>query len=246
MSIVDAVVKDILSRVEIVEPPAEAEFNPDPVKGIELAPGGTGIIEAMRPHPGEVAENEKGEELLGSYTPMSSPGVITLYSEKLASFFWHNIKDILKQGYYLDRRNLERLAYMTTIKTYTHEQFHHFADVARHLFGLHYDRNVEEALAVAHSFHEISGSMRTTWNNKIGLLPNPIYRVMLHKVFRYYQPGYRDWVHYQTKFTFEDGLVKYLGPACTIFLEKSGISLANILEAIHSVVSGQGIVEKQT
>ncbi len=243
MGLVDVVVRHILNTIEVDEP-QEEDGNQALVRGITLRPVGKARISSMEPHPSQVQEGEQGEELLGSYTPMASPGILTLHKDKIASFFWHHVRDILDQGYYMDKRDLERLAYMTTIKTYTHERFHHFADVQRNLFNTSYDRYTEEALAVAHSYLEITGTMRSTWNSKIGLLPTPIYQVMLQSIFRFYQPGYKDWVQFRTKHDYERGLVSYLGPPRTTFLEKSGICVAGLLISMQAVVADQGVIEK--
>lgn len=211
--------------------------------GVQLSPFEIERIESMRPHPGEIQEGEEGEEILGTYKPMSSPGVLTLHATELTSYFWHLVKDILDQKYYISKRDLKHLAYMVTMKTYTHEQFHHFCDVARHLFGSVKDRNMEEALAVAHSYLEITGKLRSKGNSRIEQIADTVYRAMLDRLFRFSQPGYRDWVDYRTPQDYQAGLISYLQPPATQLLERNGVSMGGILSSIQVSVDGQGVIE---
>ena len=48
----------------------------------------------------------------------------------------------------------------------------------------------------------------------------------------------KDWVKYQSKFDFQFGLVSYLAPPSTAFLENSGINMADTLNSIQSTVAG--------
>ncbi len=60
-------------------------------------------IELMWPNPEQVAE--EGEELLGVYHPMASPGVITLYWDRIGSFFWHHILLLAGKGFPIGRED---------------------------------------------------------------------------------------------------------------------------------------------
>jgi hypothetical protein len=120
-------------------------------------------------------------------------------------------------------RELKRLATVAVHKTYTHERFHFFCDVSRHLLGGAKDRMTEEALAVASSFHAIEAA-RGQWNSPAGLLGNAPYRLFLDRIYAFSAPGYRDWINYQSKPAFEDGMVRYLvSPTKLLFLTSSGV-----------------------
>ena len=214
--------------------------------GVKLSPRGQEIIEGMEPHPDYIQECEEGIDVLGTYHPMTSPGVITIHVSKLTSFFWHHIADILSQGHHISWRDLEYLAYMVTILVYKHEQFHHFCDVAQHLFSGRYNylRNTEEALAVANTYLEISIHMRTKKSSKIGMISKTVYQEMLEKIYRFSQPGYRDWVNYKTLQSYQAGLIKYIKPHSSELLGKNGISVAGILDSINNAVKYQGVIEQ--
>ncbi len=128
---------------------------------------------------------------------------------------------------------------MTVTKTYVHEQFHHFADVARHLLGAKYDRDVEEALAVAFSYRHLGA----TWLRGRVRYPVsvPLVRELLSAMFHYVSPGYRDWHLYKADHDFARGLVSYLGPASSGFLERNGIDVSRVLLTIADTVRDAGV-----
>lgn len=214
--------------------------------GVVLSPKGKETIAGLKPYPGYVQKCEEGEEILGTYQPMCSPGIITLHVPELTSYYWHLIADILNQGHQISWNDLEHLAYMVTIKTYKHEQFHHFCDVSQHLFSncYNYIRNIEEALAVAHSYIEVTLRMRTKRSNRIGKISKAVYQAMLDRIFVYYQPGYRDWINYKTISSYQAGLLNYIKPHSAGFLESNGINMSDILGSISLEVKNQGVIEK--
>jgi len=66
---------------------------------------------------------------------------------------------------------------------------------------------------------------------------------MCSKLYRYTSAGYRDWINYQTKYEFDEGIIKYLGPPVSHFLRINEIDVAGILIAIRRAISGQGVVD---
>ncbi|WP_027717472.1 hypothetical protein [Desulfovirgula thermocuniculi] len=202
-------------------------------------------ITRMEPHPEAVAA--EGEEVLGTYRRMKSPGIITLYWERIGSLFWHHILSLLHSGWRIRRADLCALATVAVAKTYVHEVFHFFADICRHLFGSAYERDQEEALAVAASYRHIC----RTWLE--GGVKHPVSKPLLgefvSRIFTYTGPGYRDWHLYQSEHTFCRGIVDYLGPPAAGFLEGNGIDVASILLAVQDTVSqsaavGAGVVTR--
>jgi len=70
-----------------------------------------------------------------------------------------------------------------------------------------------------------------------------LYREAVDTVFRYYTPGYRDWVNYRNRLDFEKGLVAYLGSPNSGFLERNGISVATVLNSIMESTKNKGVIE---
>jgi hypothetical protein len=175
---------------------------------------------------------------------MKSPGRIVLYWERIGSVFWHIVLDLNNKGYYIDKGNLSHMAFLAVTQVHAHEHFHHFCDVCRHLFDCVYDKNIEEALAVAWSYHEVI-EKRSDGRSVFATIYTPLYRELIQRLFDYRAPGYRDWVGFQTKFDFSQGVISYLGPKDTHFLETSRIDVAGILMAVKESLleSGCGVNE---
>jgi hypothetical protein len=206
---IDTCVDRILKMVPI----APEESGDGPPRGIALTPKGEQIIDGLRPYPEEIEEagddTERDDLWLGQHFPMSSPGRIDLHWQRLGSCFWHHLRGLLGQGYYLESAHLRPLATLVVANTFHHELFHHYADAISRLTHVRRVFPEEEALAVAWSYHAVlaeSNDGRTV----IGRLPRPASRAFLLRMYRYRAPGYRDWVHFQTPDAFDDGLAAYL------------------------------------
>ena len=233
MSIVDVCVKDILKRFPLN---SEGEL-----LGMSWPDWLDAELDNMGPEPAAVME--EGTEVLGHYEPMASPGRIVLHREELASFFWHQARNIFRAGYHVEANDLQNMCHMVVMKVYTHEQFHHFCDVARHLFGSRYDRMREEALAVTWSYFQME-ALRWQWSSKEARLSSGIYRSMLPKLFEYRAPGYRDWVNYKAKPDFEMELIRYIGPVSSTTMEHNGIDMNAVLVSIFESTKAKGVVEE--
>jgi len=238
MKIVDAATKRILSMVNIQEPD---NLSSGLVQGAVIPDEEAAIIGSWSCTSGYVSE--VGEEVLGEYFPMASPGRLVLYVDQLGSFFWHLALDIQNKGFYMEIRDFEMMAHLAVTKTYVHEQFHHCCDVTRQLFGGRFDRNVEEALAVAWSHRKVQ-ELRQTWSSREARLSSPCYYELMRGLYHYSALGYRDWGYYVTDSDFALGLTRYLSPACGNFLEHSGINMAQVLTAIFAEVSDKAVVEE--
>ncbi len=101
------------------------------------------------------SHHEQGEiinDILGTYTPMHSPGKITLYYSNIKAFTKHAI---LKCNSYLPVTNqvAQYLVLFAVESVYIHEHFHLFSDITRATFKTNapYDPLREEALAEAYT-----------------------------------------------------------------------------------------------
>ena len=235
MGIVDQCVDRILKRITLE--PAAGNFPGQ----LALPPGFEQEVDLGNFSPQLV--EEEGEELLGYYEPMASPGRLVLKVNCLSSFFWYHARDFFRAGYYIEENDLRCMCHMVVMKTYTHEQFHHFCDVARHLFGTGYDRLREEALAVAWSYFQLE-ELRCQWSSKEARLSAGIYRDLLPRLFQFRSPGYRDWINYKSRADFELEMIHYTGPASSGTLERNKINMSNVLVRILEATKAQGVVEE--
>ena len=188
-------------------------------------------IEQMEPSLGAIAESPS--DVLGTYTPMSSPGIITLHVRELTSFYWKHVARLYQKFPHMEWIDLQQMAHVVVFKTYFHEQFHHLADVCRHLFHGKYDKDVEEALAVAYSYYKM---MLYFESNKKIKITELLYANLVEQIYKYHSPGYRDWVNYQRREMLFEGMVQYLIPHNPYVLRSGRISLSEILLEIHKVI----------
>jgi len=199
-----------------------------------------GVIEEMEPTPEAVFAAD--DDVLGTYQPMASPGIITLYWERIGAMFWHTLLNVSRAGNSkIPFDHVECLARLLVTTVYVHEQFHHACDVMRHLAGAQCEKEREEALAVAWSYHQAPISVR----GRSSQLARNIRKDFMKAIFRYTAPGYRDWYVFKDLQDLRDGITRYLVPAGTHkFLLGSGV---NVDEIVHGLVSatvqGRGAVE---
>ena len=236
MGIVDVCVELVLKRVRL-----STGIGGGAPGGLILPPSVEEEIEGMNTPPSAV--EAEGEEVLGHYEPMASPGRLVLHQDALSSFFWHHAREIFRAGYYVEENDLKFMCHMVVLKTYTHEQFHHYCDVTRLLFGGVYDRLTEEALAVAWSYFQLE-EHRRQWNTKEARLSAGIFRELLPRLLRYRSPGYRDWVDFRVRADFDAELIRYTGPGSSTRLEHNGIDMNAVLLSIMEAAKMRGVVEE--
>ena len=202
------------------------------------------IISTMSPSPGMIRESgtgyvilpnqeeqpidEDSMEPLGTYHRMSSKGRITLYWKNIGSFFWHTIYDMINDGIRFNKNDMYYMNLVVVDKTYFHERFHHFCDVCSHMFGSGFHRYMEEALAVAWSYHSI-GWARSDGRTCESRLPKHIYNELMDRIYQYTARGYRDWINYKDKESLEFGILDYLPPPDRNFLVNSGVPLGKLI-----------------
>lgn len=172
------------------------------------------------------------EDVLGHYTPMSSPGSITLHSGNLRAFLWRLVDTLRnRQGLPVIKEDLPAMAQLLASSTYHHEHFHFFCDIQRRLFPTSkFDPLMEEALAVAYEHRKIEEE-HSRWQSVVGRMTRVVYRSLLVEAFKYTQPGYRDWILYSDDARFADGLANYIDPPNCQFLEASGVAVDSLLMA---------------
>lgn len=172
---------------------------------------------------------EVPRSLLGSYTRMASPGIITLYADNIASY-WKSLLRHTQRSYpFLYPREAERILRLIVQSVYEHERFHYLCDFARRVFKeTSHDREHEEALAVAATWH---------WVNKIKDSPDfdnlhpKVRREIVRKRFQYRSPGYRDWGNYSDRKIFHDATSEYLFPSAAAMFSTCGLELSQWLLA---------------
>lgn len=178
-------------------------------------------------------ELEYDEEVLGQYTPMSSPGKISLSIHTIRDHFCHHIQDLIRAGYSITFYDISNLAHIYIRKTVFHEYFHHYTDIQRQLFGSYHSKNTEEALAVAWSRMKIE---QYTKNKKYWKTPvnTPTYERFKRNIYNYCQPGYKDWkIHYDPKSddksVFCDTIRTYTLPSGSTKLKENGIDFVALI-----------------
>jgi hypothetical protein len=177
------------------------------------------------------AYQEEGDEYLGRYFPMSSPGTIELNCPKLRGFFWYIIDRLQRSGHIFWKSDLEGLAHLTVHKTWWHEHFHLFSDIQSYILQSipgSRTRDLEEALATAFSYIQIMRE-RKKWQTIIGRIHANIFAPFLRNAFNFLSPGYQDWPQYDDKIRFADGLVTHFAPVRASWLESNGVFVGDLL-----------------
>lgn len=181
------------------------------------------------------------QSVLGVYVPMSSPGQIILYSQKIRNFFWSLVKRIHGRIPYITKSDLTAGSRLVSMKTYNHEIFHFNCDVFRMLLGSSYDVMTEEALAVAYARMKIAEE-RKNGQTLIGRMNGSVYSLMMDESFRYRSEGYSDWIKYADEVRFNLGLLNYIAPRKLMELQSNNV---NVEDLIFSMLGkAKGFTEK--
>jgi len=175
-------------------PPLEMFLEPPPDVMVGSTPGGegAGIDDWMERHP----------NVLGTYSPMRSPGRVVLIGGNLEGFYWSLVRVASRGMQFLTKLDLHGAWALVRSKTHEHELFHYNMNVFRELFGGPYQPDLEESLAVASARLKILGH-RATWNSQIGRMNGLFYSRIMEAAFRYRSAGYRDWVLYADEARFQ-------------------------------------------
>ena len=72
------------------------------------------------------------KDILGTYSPMTSPGKITLHFQELNAYFLYLLNYLQHDlKLYIIEKDLRQLITLVVFKTYHHEFFHFFCDIQR-------------------------------------------------------------------------------------------------------------------
>ena len=210
-----------------------------------------GLSESAEPYleqPEDVLlEVEQGSRiLLGSYTPMQSPGVLVLYQDNMRNFFWGAVRDVLSRnrGIWISQNDLKYTAEALIFMVLWHEQFHFCCDAIRQLLGSTYNPMVEEALAVAYSRLELH-KLRYK-HSRVSRIHPQFFSGIMQRAYDYTSPVYRDWPHYSDDIMFSQGLIQYFLSQGNK-LEHNGVNLSRMFnEMIASLlyVEQNGYIER--
>ena len=186
--------------------------------------------------PGQESPCMRGNVIiLGTYSAMSSPGVVSLCLDNLKDFFHSLVNRSLHAGHPISSKELKLIAKIVVYKTYWHELFHFDCDVLRHLFGGYIDRNIEEALAVARSQWRI----RSFNGYKFLGISRDRFDFIVSEAFKYTSPGYKDWVNYSDEKDFQHGLLRYINPPTSGFLRSNGVQVQKLIYALLTQDNGK-------
>jgi len=190
--------------------------------------GSTGHFLEQPPdtHPEEIIDFDN---LLGSYSPMRSPGRLVLYQENIRQFFWCLVRDVFKNNpnIWVSSADLKNMADIIVRQTWWHEQFHFCCDVFRHLFASRFDSMTEEALAVAFSRIKIREARQDGRTSTAKIHPT-FFTLLLERAFEYSSPGYRDWPKYSDPETFSNKLADYSMMNQYMRLAYNGVDLPSL------------------
>jgi len=162
------------------------------------------------------------EELLGCYTPMSSPGVIELFLNQMKNFLVQIVGDMVSAGYHVSYSDFVRMAEICVRKTFYHEYFHHYSDIQKRLFSFVKTKEIEEALAVAWSRMKVDEFC--TKDLKLHSVTS-LFDAFKRKLYNYCIPGYKDWKNYSISATFYEGICRYMMPSKSYDLLTKGVNL---------------------
>lgn len=100
---------------------------------------------------------------------------------------------------------------------------------------------MEEALAVAYSRIRIVKD-RSDGRNPLSRMNGVLYNLALTEAYKYYSPGYKDWLSYSGETFFKLGFLDYIQPPQFSFLRSNGIEVEHLLQQIF--VFNNGFVER--
>lgn len=198
---------------------------------------------------GEKTINE--EIILGTYTPMNSPGIITFNRNNIKRYSGSLIRKVVNSGISLGLDTALFTIYFVVEDIMKHESFHYYCDYKRQLTGSKFDRDKEEAFAVAHSYQE-THTLNQTFHHafiydndynsffsnyfhnapNIQLCENRMTAIFnfLHKEHYkgFSSPGYKDWYLYKGLNCYETHYFDYLKNSKLDTLLENGVPVNDI------------------
>jgi hypothetical protein len=119
------------------------------------------IADAINENGKKVTDSDLNEIILASYTLMdfsvenNSPGIITFYKDNIKLYITSMI-DHIDSPTPIGLNAALYILYFVMYDLLTHEGFHFYSDIKRHLTGSKFNITIEERLAVAHSYNTFS------------------------------------------------------------------------------------------
>jgi len=194
---------------------------------------------------------DRGDILvLGSYTPMQSPGIITFYKNNIARYSAGLIRMLHQSGYSLRPEMAFFVIHFVVDDIMNHEIFHYYSDYKRRITGASFDHNKEEGLAVAYSyevkkryrpFNRFNSRFSYYHESQFDFLLSPyskkeygqIRSVLMKKHFKFYTlPGYRDWQLYKGYFDWDIHAYEYLKNDLLDTLKSNGVCVDEIYKEV--------------
>jgi hypothetical protein len=196
-------------------------------------------------------EDTKDEAIiLGSYTPMNSPGVITFYRNNIKKYSGSLIRKVVNSGISFGLDTALFTIYFVVEDIMKHESFHYYCDYKRQLTLASYDHDKEEAFAVAHSYQEMhdwhtfyhafmhgseyNAFFRNYFHNgpNVHLCKNRMVAIFEFLRKEHYKgftlPGYKDWHLYKKRESYETHYFDYLKNSKLDALLKNGVPVSDI------------------
>lgn len=202
--------------------------------------------------------------VLGSYTPMNSPGVITFYRNNIKKYSGSLIRKVVNSGISLGIDTALFTIYFVVEDIMNHESFHYYCDYKRKLTSAQYDHDKEEAFAVAHSYQQMndwhtfyhafmhgspyndffSNYFHNGQNIKQNIIRmNAIFDYIIKEHYKGYTlPGYRDWHLYKGRDSYETHYFNYLKNNVLENLLKNGVPVNDIQWEINHLENKGAII----
>jgi hypothetical protein len=205
---------------------------------------------------------DRGDILvLGSYTPMQSPGIIAFYKNNIARYSAGLIRMIHQSGYSLRPEMAFFVIHFVVDDIMNHETFHYYSDYKRRITGAPFDHNKEEGLAVAYSYEvkkrlwpimRFNSGFSYHHESRFEFLRSPygrkvygqINRILMKEHYKFYSlPGYRDWPSYTGFRNWNNHAYEYLKNGLLDTLKSNGVCVDEIFKEVRLFCSsGAAIV----
>lgn len=202
--------------------------------------------------------------ILGSYTPMNSPGVITFFRKNIKNYSGSLIRKVVNSGISMGLDTALFTIYFVVEDIMNHESFHYYCDYKRKLTSAHYDHDKEEAFAVAHSYQEMN-DWHTFYHAFMHGSPyNDFFSNYFHNgpqvqickrrmkaIFNFVQkeyykgftlPGYRDWHLYKERKCYKTHYFDYLKNTLLEDLLKNGVPVNDVYWEISHLKNKGAII----
>jgi len=214
------------------------------------------IIDGYGNHDIQEEENQEEVIILGSYTPMNSPGVITFYMDNIKKYSGSLIRKVVNSGISLGLDTALFTINFVIMNVMNHESFHYYCDYKRQLTKATFNRDKEEAFAVAHSYQETDYSFnvfhKLMFDNEYAAFFNnycngpkgticrsrmkDIFDFLLEEHYRgFTSKGYRDWHLYKDRNSYKTHFFDYLKDSTLDRLLAKGVPVNKIRSEILDI-----------